>query len=183
MNTAIGTWNGGVSAVDGKHWPADFFIDYVRVWQDEVNIGCDPPDFPTADYINKNAELYGELVSPVGTDTCPEIYPKSAYAHAEAIQARAAKKRAAAISDVATATTSTLPALTAATMLFQRNHKSAGMRTEDATTSSGIWGFAALLLVALGAAAAFVRQRAPYKMKGLGELDEAELVGEYQLAQ
>ena len=33
MNTAIGTWNGGKSALDGKHWPANFYIDYVRVWQ------------------------------------------------------------------------------------------------------------------------------------------------------
>ena len=43
MNTAIGTWNGGQSALDGLHWPAKFYIDYVRVWQKEINIGCDPP--------------------------------------------------------------------------------------------------------------------------------------------
>ena len=36
MNTAIGTWNGGSSALDNKHWPAEFFIDYVRVWQKKV---------------------------------------------------------------------------------------------------------------------------------------------------
>ena len=24
---------GGQSALDGKHWPADLFVDYVRVWQ------------------------------------------------------------------------------------------------------------------------------------------------------
>lgn len=47
MNTAIGTWNGGQSALDGKHWPAKFYVDYVRVWQHETNIGCDPPDYPT----------------------------------------------------------------------------------------------------------------------------------------
>ena len=49
INTAIGTWNGGMSALDGKHWPASFWIDYVRVWQPkgELNIGCNPPDYPT----------------------------------------------------------------------------------------------------------------------------------------
>jgi hypothetical protein len=46
MNTAIGTWNGGASAIDSLHWPATFFIDYVRVWQHEVNIGCSPPGIP-----------------------------------------------------------------------------------------------------------------------------------------
>ena len=89
MNTAIGTWNGGASALDGKHWPAEFYIDYVRVWQSETNVGCDPPDYPTKKYIEKNAELYGEPVSPLGSDTCPEIYPESAYKHADEIYARA----------------------------------------------------------------------------------------------
>merc|ERR1719231_1688717 len=59
MNTAIGTWNGGQTALDGKHWPAKFWIDYVRVWQQEQNIGCDPPALPS------------------GYDTCPEVYPPS----------------------------------------------------------------------------------------------------------
>jgi hypothetical protein len=35
-------------------------VDYIRVYQpeDEVNVGCDPKDFPTAAYINKFAEAY-----------------------------------------------------------------------------------------------------------------------------
>jgi len=93
MNTAIGTWNGGQGAIDNKHWPAEFYIDYVRVWQQEKNIGCDPPDFPTKVYINKNAAIYGEPVSPLGDQTCPENYPPSAYANAEAIKARGAALR------------------------------------------------------------------------------------------
>ena len=36
-------------------FPARYYVDYVRVYQREGvdNIGCDPPDFPTADYIQK----------------------------------------------------------------------------------------------------------------------------------
>ena len=93
MNTAIGTWNGGQTALDGKHWPAKFFIDYVRVWQAETHIGCDPPDYPTKEYIDKNWEWYGEPVLPSGYDTCPESYPKSAYDNAKAIKARGEEKR------------------------------------------------------------------------------------------
>jgi len=95
MNTAIGTWNGGKTALDGKHWPALFYVDYVRVWQvdDELNIGCNPPDFPTKAYIEKNAELYGEPVLPSGYDTCPEIYPDSAYANAKKIATSAVIER------------------------------------------------------------------------------------------
>ena len=97
MNTAIGTWNGGQTALDGKHWPAKHHIDHVRVWQREVNVSCDPPDYPTKVYINKNHALYGEPVKPVGYDTCPEIYPASAYAHADEIKKRGATMSATAL--------------------------------------------------------------------------------------
>ncbi|PWN32148.1 concanavalin A-like lectin/glucanase [Meira miltonrushii] len=45
---------------DRLHFPAKYYVDYVRIWQpeDEENIGCDPPDFPTFDYINKHWEAY-----------------------------------------------------------------------------------------------------------------------------
>ena len=35
-------------------FPSTMLVDYVRVYQkkDQKNIGCDPEDFPTADYIN-----------------------------------------------------------------------------------------------------------------------------------
>jgi len=41
-------------------FPGDFLIDYIRVYQrkGETNIGCDPPDFPTAQYINDHLEAY-----------------------------------------------------------------------------------------------------------------------------
>lgn len=42
--------------VDLKHltFPAHMRIDYIRVYQpsNAINIGCDPPNFPTEDYIN-----------------------------------------------------------------------------------------------------------------------------------
>ena len=92
MNTAIGTWNGGTNALDGKHWPASFYIDYVRVWQDEINVGCDPPNYPTKKYIDRHAEWYGDPVTPLGTDTCPESYPDSARDHARELIANAAQR-------------------------------------------------------------------------------------------
>jgi hypothetical protein len=43
-------------AIDLEHltFPATMRIDYIRVYQPEnaINIGCDPPNFPTEAYIN-----------------------------------------------------------------------------------------------------------------------------------
>lgn len=41
-------------------FPAIMQIDYVRVYQRSgaTNIGCDPKDYPTADYINSHTEAY-----------------------------------------------------------------------------------------------------------------------------
>jgi len=43
--------------VDFAHltFPTRMEVDYVRVYQraDAINIGCDPDDFPTTDYINR----------------------------------------------------------------------------------------------------------------------------------
>jgi hypothetical protein len=45
--------------VDLTHlpFPVHMYIDYIRVYQPkgQRNIGCDPPDFPTATYINTYA--------------------------------------------------------------------------------------------------------------------------------
>ncbi|KAG8796933.1 hypothetical protein FRC17_007903 [Serendipita sp. 399] len=40
--------------------PAHMSIDYVRVYQypDEINYGCDPPNYPTEAYINRYIEAY-----------------------------------------------------------------------------------------------------------------------------
>lgn len=44
-------------------FPAEMLVDYVRVYQREgnTNIGCDPPDYPTADYISNHYEAYTSL--------------------------------------------------------------------------------------------------------------------------
>jgi hypothetical protein len=44
------------------YWPAIMSIDYVRVYQrtDSYNVGCDPVDFPTADFINRHSEAYND---------------------------------------------------------------------------------------------------------------------------
>lgn len=47
--------------VDLTHltFPNTMEVDYIRVYQpkDAKNIGCDPPDFPTAEYINTYASI------------------------------------------------------------------------------------------------------------------------------
>ncbi|KDN41045.1 hypothetical protein RSAG8_07751, partial [Rhizoctonia solani AG-8 WAC10335] len=41
-------------------FPAYMLVDYIRVYQpaNQRNIGCDPPDYPTAEYINTYIEAY-----------------------------------------------------------------------------------------------------------------------------
>ncbi|KAG8733498.1 hypothetical protein FRC11_005669, partial [Ceratobasidium sp. 423] len=41
-------------------FPSEFKIDYVRVYQrkGEKNVGCDPKDYPTAQYINDHLDVY-----------------------------------------------------------------------------------------------------------------------------
>jgi len=41
-------------------FPAVMQVDYVRVYQREghTNVDCSPPDYPTAEYINKHLEAY-----------------------------------------------------------------------------------------------------------------------------
>jgi beta-glucan synthesis-associated protein KRE6 len=45
--------NFGFVDLDHLSFPAVMKIDYVRVYQEKgaVNVGCDPVDFPTMDYI------------------------------------------------------------------------------------------------------------------------------------
>jgi len=41
-------------------FPAEFLIDYVRVYQRKgaTNVGCSPKDYPTAKYIDEHADAY-----------------------------------------------------------------------------------------------------------------------------
>ena len=50
-------------------------VDYVRVYQKpgEKNIGCDPPDFPTAAYINECVSIYYKIFNKYGLVLIHEI--------------------------------------------------------------------------------------------------------------
>lgn len=52
--------NFGTPNWDLLTWPNTMSVDWVRVYQrpGEENVGCDPPDFPTAEYIERHAEAY-----------------------------------------------------------------------------------------------------------------------------
>jgi hypothetical protein len=41
-------------------FPSEMLVDYVRVYQrkGQTNIGCDPPGYPTADYISRHLDTY-----------------------------------------------------------------------------------------------------------------------------
>lgn len=41
-------------------FPAEMLVDYVRVYQRSqgMNVGCNPPGYPTNDYINNHIEAY-----------------------------------------------------------------------------------------------------------------------------
>lgn len=59
MNVAISSGFGSVEW-DELKFPATMEVDYIRLYQapDKQNLGCDPPDFPTYDYINRHIEAY-----------------------------------------------------------------------------------------------------------------------------
>ncbi|KAF8905161.1 beta-glucan synthesis-associated [Mucidula mucida] len=54
------SYNFGSVDLDHITFPAIMLIDYVRVYQhpDRINVGCDPEDYPTADYINTYYDAY-----------------------------------------------------------------------------------------------------------------------------
>jgi hypothetical protein len=45
---------------EGLQFPAHMYVDWIRVYQhpDRINIGCDPPNFPTSNYIETYIEAY-----------------------------------------------------------------------------------------------------------------------------
>ncbi|KAL8286536.1 hypothetical protein RQP46_004553 [Phenoliferia psychrophenolica] len=60
FNLAISTKSGQTIEWGKIAFPATLRIDYVRVYQKkgQINIGCDPADFPTSKYINDHPLLY-----------------------------------------------------------------------------------------------------------------------------
>ncbi|KAI8990543.1 glycoside hydrolase family 16 protein [Trametes punicea] len=67
--------------VDFAHlkFPSTMRVDYIRVYQDpnNINIGCDPPDFPTAAYINEYAEAYNNPLLTTWVDDFHQTIPKN----------------------------------------------------------------------------------------------------------
>lgn len=59
LNLAISQGFGDIDW-DNLRFPGKYLIDHVRVYQTKgkENVGCDPPDFPTKNYIDKHWEAY-----------------------------------------------------------------------------------------------------------------------------
>ncbi|KAJ7667135.1 beta-glucan synthesis-associated [Mycena rosella] len=62
-------------------FPTTLSLDYVRVYQypDAINIGCDPPDFPTQDYINTYLEAYTNPLLTTWVDDYNQTIPKNSF--------------------------------------------------------------------------------------------------------
>ncbi|KAJ3923358.1 beta-glucan synthesis-associated [Lentinula edodes] len=69
--------------VDLNHlqFPVHLTIDYIRVYQpsDAINIGCDPPDFPTEAYINKHLEAYSNPNLTTWRGDYGQSFPKNSF--------------------------------------------------------------------------------------------------------
>ncbi|CAE7071772.1 unnamed protein product [Rhizoctonia solani] len=67
--------------IDFAHlvFPTYMLVDYIRVYQpaSQRNIGCDPPDFPTADYINTYIEAYTNPNLTTWVDDYKQRLPKN----------------------------------------------------------------------------------------------------------
>jgi len=68
----------GVVDFEDLIFPSVMSIDYIRVYQpaDSMNVGCDPPDFPTAKYIEKFERAYTDANLTLWTDL-GETRPKN----------------------------------------------------------------------------------------------------------
>ncbi|KAL0572856.1 hypothetical protein V5O48_009105 [Marasmius crinis-equi] len=55
--------NWAVPKLDTMMFPAEMMFDYVRVYQREgqTNVGCNPPNYPTSDYINLHMDQYTDI--------------------------------------------------------------------------------------------------------------------------
>ncbi|TCD63594.1 hypothetical protein EIP91_005202 [Steccherinum ochraceum] len=77
MSTNFGT-------VDLEHltFPTSMKVDYIRVYQDpdNINVGCDPVDFPTQAYINQYIEAYTNPNLTTWVDDYKQVFPKNSFA-------------------------------------------------------------------------------------------------------
>ena len=58
MNLGISPFFGTID-FDHLTFPTTMKVDYIRVYQPKnaVNVGCDPPDFPTQAYIEQSVQF------------------------------------------------------------------------------------------------------------------------------
>ncbi|KAK0223687.1 glycoside hydrolase family 16 protein [Armillaria fumosa] len=71
--------NFGDVDLDHLTFPAIMLIDWIRVYQDpdNINIGCDPEDYPTADYITTYSGAYTNPNYTTWTDDYGQTVPKN----------------------------------------------------------------------------------------------------------
>ncbi|KAJ6598824.1 glycoside hydrolase family 16 protein [Mycena vulgaris] len=71
--------NFGTVDLDHLTFPTHMRIDYIRVYQnpDSINIGCDPTDFPTSDYINTYIDAYSNPNLTTWVDDYGQKIPKN----------------------------------------------------------------------------------------------------------
>ncbi|KII90889.1 glycoside hydrolase family 16 protein [Plicaturopsis crispa FD-325 SS-3] len=73
--------NFGAVDLDHLPFPVTMSVDYIRVYQhkDAINVGCDPPDFPTEAYINKYIEAYTNPNLTTWVDDYKQTVPKNSF--------------------------------------------------------------------------------------------------------
>ncbi|KXN90601.1 Beta-glucan synthesis-associated protein KRE6 [Leucoagaricus sp. SymC.cos] len=80
MNLGMST-NFGPVDLANLPFPAHMRVDYIRVYQpeDEINIGCNPKDFPTTDYINQYIEAYTNPNLTTWVNDYQQPWPRNSY--------------------------------------------------------------------------------------------------------
>ena len=71
--------NFGFVDLENLVFPTTMRVDYVRVYQhpDQKNVGCDPPNFPTAAYINEYLDAYTNPNLTTWVDDYKQKIPKN----------------------------------------------------------------------------------------------------------
>ncbi|KAJ7611992.1 glycoside hydrolase family 16 protein [Mycena polygramma] len=71
--------NFGVIDFDHLTFPTVMRVDWVRVYQDpeNINVGCDPKAYPTAEYINQYMEAYTNANLTTWVDDFKQVIPKN----------------------------------------------------------------------------------------------------------
>ncbi|EJF66804.1 glycoside hydrolase family 16 protein [Dichomitus squalens] len=73
--------NFGFVDIEHLKFPTTMKVDWIRVYQDpdNINVGCDPSDFPTAAYINEYLEAYTNPNLTTWRDDFKQPFPKNSF--------------------------------------------------------------------------------------------------------